>query len=252
VHGDLFFVDRLNRRVRKVNIETGVISTVAGNGSAIYSGDLGPAAQAGLVEPNGVAIDPGGRNLFIADVAGHRVRRVDLATGIISTFAGTGKGRHDGDGRRAEMASIWGARAVDVALDGTVFILEREGNTLRRVDPRTGLIVTLAGTGNKGYSGDGGLALSATFNGPKELAVDRTGNPWIVDTENHAIRFIDKLTGTVRTVAGVGMPGGGGDSGPAVRAHLDRPHGVAIGPDHAIWIADTNNHRIRVIRPLRP
>jgi DNA-binding beta-propeller fold protein YncE len=250
--GNLFLADRLNRRVRKVDGGTGILTTVAGNGSMTYSGDFGPAQQAGLVEPNGVAIDPEGRSLYIADVAGHRIRKVELATGIISTFAGTGKGHHDGDDRLAELASIWGARAVDVATDGTVFILEREGNTLRTVHPRTGLIHTLAGAGGKGYSGDGGPALSATFNGPKELAVDRSGNLWIVDTENHAIRFIDKETGTVRTVAGVGTLGVAGDGGPASRAHLDRPHGVAIGPDHTIWIADTNNNRIRVIRPGLP
>jgi streptogramin lyase len=119
---------------------------------------------------------------------------------------------------------------------------------VRSVHPRTGLISTHAGTGDKGYSGDGGPARSATFNGPKELAVDRSGNLWIVDTENHAFRFIDKVTGRVRTIAGVGRSGGAGDGGPAMRAQLDRPHGVAIGPDHTIWIADTNNHRLRVIR----
>ena len=126
--------------------------------SRLDSGDGGPADRAGLVEPNGVALDPGGRWLFIADVAGHRIRRVDLKTGLISTFAGTGRARHEGDGGPAQQASIWGARAVEVGQDGAVYILEREGNSLRRVDPATGLISTIAGTGAKGYSGDGGPA----------------------------------------------------------------------------------------------
>jgi sugar lactone lactonase YvrE len=251
--GNLYFVDRLNGRVRKVDGQTGIISTVAGTGQKLDSGDDGPADRAGLVEPNGVALDPRGPWLFIADVAGHRIRRVDLKTGMISAFAGTGRGRHAGDGGSALLASIWGARAVEVGEDGTVYILEREGNSLRSVNPTTGLIGTVAGTGAKGYSGDGGPAALATFNGPKELAVDRAGNLLIVDTENHAIRFIDSSTGIIRTVAGTGRAGGSGDGGLASLAQLDRPHGVAVGRDGTFWIADTNNHRVRVVSPaLKP
>jgi DNA-binding beta-propeller fold protein YncE len=248
--GNLYFADRLNRRVRRVDARTGRITTITGTGVATYSGE-GAADQATLVEPNGVALDPTGSMLYIADVADHRIRKVDLATGVITTFAGTGRATHDGDGSPAASASIWGARAVDIGPDGTVFILEREGNSLRAVDPRTGVIATIAGTGAKGYSGDGGPAQKATFNGPKELAVDRAGNLWIVDTENHAIRRIDAASRTVRTVAGTGRPGGDGDGGPAQAARLDRPHGVAIAPDGSAWIADTNNHRLRVVRSER-
>lgn len=247
--GNLFFADRLNRRVRRVEGKTGMISTVAGDGSKSYSGDGGPAGRAGLVEPNGVALDHDGRRLFIADVAGHRIRVVDLETGRIATFAGTGRARHEGDGGPASSSSIFGARAVDVGPDGTVFILEREGNCLRAVDPVTGVITTRAGKRAKGYSGDGGPSLSATFNGPKELAVDRDGNILIVDTENHAIRRIDARSGVVSTVAGNGKRGGEGDGGPASTAQLDRPHGVAVGPDGAIYIGDTGNHRIRKVAP---
>ena len=148
-------------------------------------------------------------------------------------------------------ASIWGARAVDVGPDGAVYILEREGNSLRAVHPLTHLITTIAGTGAKGYSGDGGLARSATFNGPKELAVDRLGNIWIVDTENHAIRFIDAKSNQIRTVAGKGSRGSEGDGGPATAATLNRPHGIAVGPDGTFWIGDTNNHRVRKVVPGR-
>jgi len=249
--GNLFVADRLNRRVRRVDGRTGIITTIAGNGTKTARGDGGPAIAAGLVEPNGVALDRSGQNLFIADVGGNRVRKVDLATGRISTFAGTGRARHDGDGRPAAGASIWGARAVDLGPDGSVYILEREGNTLRVVNPSTGVITTIAGTGAKGYSGDGGPARLATFNGPKEIAVDAKGNIWVVDTENHAIRFIDATTQEVRTVAGRGQPGSGGDGGPATSAGLDRPHGVAVGPDGLFWVGDTNNHRVRLVGPAR-
>jgi sugar lactone lactonase YvrE len=247
--GDLFFADRLNRRVRRVDGRTAMITTVAGDGSKATSGDGGPGTAAGLVEPNGVALSRDGRTLFIADVAGHRIRSIDLRSGRISTFAGTGRPRHDGDGGPAAKASIAGARAVDVGPDGSVYILEREGNSLRVVRPDTGTITTIAGTGARGYSGDGGPASSATFNGPKELAVDPAGNVWIVDTENHAIRVVDAATGRVRTAAGNGRAGGDGDGGPPASARLDRPHGVAVAPDGTFWIGDTHNHRIRRINP---
>jgi DNA-binding beta-propeller fold protein YncE len=247
--GNVYFADRLNARVRRVDGHSGLITTVAGDGSKKYSGDGGPAASAGLVEPNGVALDAAGRKLYIADVADHRIRVVDLAGGTITTFAGTGRGKHEGDGGPAVAASIAGARAVELGPDGTVYILERQGNTLRGVDPRTGIITTRAGTGAKGYSGDGGPATSATFNGPKELALDAAGNIYIVDTENHAIRRIDARSGVITTVAGSGRRGGNGDGGPATVAELDRPHGVAIAADGAVWIGDTNNHRVRRVAP---
>jgi DNA-binding beta-propeller fold protein YncE len=248
-NGNLFVADRLNRRIRRIDGRTRMITTVAGNGTKVYSGDGGPGPEAGLVEPNGVALSRDGKMLFIADVAGNRIRMLDLAGGRISTFAGTGRNRHDGDGGRAALASIAGARAVDVGPDGSVFILEREGNSLRVVSVDNGTITTIAGSGVKGYTGDGGPAQSATFNGPKELAVDSAGNIWIVDTENHAIRFIEASAKQIWTVAGTGKAGGDGDGGPAIKARLDRPHGVAIGPDGSCWIADTNNHRLRRVVP---
>jgi len=247
--GNLYFADRLNGRVRRVDGKTGVISTAAGNGSKKPLGDGGPAVKAGLVEPNGVALGLDGRRLFIADVADHRIRVVDLASGTIATFAGTGEGKHSGDGGPAKAAAIFGARAVDVGPDGTVYILERQGNSLRTIDPKTGVISTVAGTGAKGYGGDGGPARGATFDGPKELAVDRAGNVLIVDTENHVIRRIDARSGLITTVAGDGTPGGRGDGGPARSARLDRPHGVAIGPDGTVYIGDTGNHRVRKVYP---
>jgi DNA-binding beta-propeller fold protein YncE len=247
--GNLFIADRLNRRVRRVDGATGLISTVAGDGSKAFSGDGGPAPRAGLVEPNGVALDPEGRRLFIADVADHRIRVVDLSTEMIDTFAGTGQGRHSGDGGPARRAGIAGARAVEVGPDGTVYVLERQGNSLRAVDPKTGHIATIAGTGAKGSSGDGGLAKDATFNGPKELTLDRIGNILIVDTENHLIRKIDIGSGTLTMVAGSRRQGGDGDGGPATAGRLARPHGVAVGPDGAIFIGDTENHRIRKVGP---
>jgi DNA-binding beta-propeller fold protein YncE len=242
--GNLFIADRLNRRVRRVDAATGIITTRAGTGEPAYSGDGGPAAQAGLAEPNGLAFDPAQTRLYIADVADHRVRVVDMATGIISTFAGTGEAEHGGDGEKAAAARIFGARAVKVAPDGTIYILERQGSSLRAVDPQTGKIATIAGTTGRGYGGDGGPALAAVFDAPKEMALDPNGDILIVDTENHAIRRFDPRAGIVTALAG-GRKSPGGDGGAALAAGLDRPHGAMVGPDGAIYIGDTNNHRIR-------
>jgi DNA-binding beta-propeller fold protein YncE len=244
--GHIFVADRLNRRVRRIDAAQGTITTVAGSGEAAYSGDGGPAARAGLAEPNGLALDAEERHLYIADVADHRVRLVDLSSGTIGTFAGTGKAEHGGDGGPANGARIFGARAVKLGPDGTVYILERQGSSLRAIDPATGVITTIAGTTGRGYSGDDGPAIAAVFDAPKEMAIDPDGNILIVDTENHAIRLIDRASGIVTTIAG-GRQGAGGDGGPATQAGLDRPHGAVVGPDGAVYIGDTNNHRIRKV-----
>jgi len=242
--GRIFFADRLNRRVRMI-APNGVVSTLAGDGSGKYSGDGGPAPMAGLAEPNGLALGDG--VLFIADVADHRVRAIDLHTGRISTFAGTGVGRHDGDGGPADKAGIFGARAVAVAPDGSLYVMERQGSCIRQIED--GTIYTIAGTGERGYAGDGGDARQAVFNAPKEMAVAPNGDIFVVDTENHAIRLISG--GVVHTIAGTGVAGPGGDGGPAERAGLARPHGAVVAPDGTVYIGDSENHRIRSLR-FRP
>jgi DNA-binding beta-propeller fold protein YncE len=242
--GNVYVADRHNHCVRRIDAGSGVITTFAGTGAAGYSGDGGPAARAEMVEPNGLGLDPAQRRLFIADVAGHRVRVVDLGTGAIATFAGTGEPAHTGDGGPAAGVGIFGARAVKIADDGTVYILERQGSTLRAVDPKTGIIQTVAGTGARGYSGDGGPARLAVFDAPKEFALDPGGDILIVDTESHAIRRIYAANGIIETIVG-GRKGAAGDGGPAAAAGLGRPHGAVVGPDGAIYIGDTENHRIR-------
>jgi DNA-binding beta-propeller fold protein YncE len=242
--GNVYVADRHNHCVRRIDGGSGAITTFAGAGAAGYSGDGGPAARADMVEPNGLGLDPAEQRLFIADVAGHRVRVVDLGTGAIATFAGTGEAAHTGDEGPAAAAGIFGARAVKIADDGTIYILERQGSTLREVDPKTGIIQTVAGTGARGYSGDGGPARLAVFDAPKEFALDPGGDILIVDTENHAIRRIYAASGIVETIAG-GRKGAAGDGGPAAGAGLGRPHGAVVGPDGAIYIGDTENYRIR-------
>jgi DNA-binding beta-propeller fold protein YncE len=233
----------MNRRVRRIDGGSGVITTLAGDGSGQYSGDSGQSDRAGLGEPNGLALDRDHRRLFIADVADHRVRAIDLSSGAITTFAGTGNGAHAGDGSPAAMADIFGARAVVLAPDDSLYVLERQGSSLRRI--HNGVIETVAGTGARGYGGDGHDAHHAVFNAPKEMAIDPGGNVFIVDTENHAIRLIDARSWIVTTIAGNGQAGPGGDGGAAQLASLARPHGAAVGPDGAVYIGDSENHRVR-------
>jgi sugar lactone lactonase YvrE len=247
---NLFIVDRLNYCVRKVDAKTGTISTVAGTGGKSgFGGDGGPATKALLAEPNGIALDGKGK-LYVADVAGHRVRAVDLRSGTIQTLAGNGKAASTGDGGPLKAAQLNGPRAVAIGPDGRLFVVERNGHCVRVIDIAKGTIERFAGTGKKGYGGDGGKALAATFDGPKEIDVDRGGNVFVVDTENGAIRRVDAKSGVITTVAGKGRSKtpGLGDGGPATAATLGRPHGVAVGPEGALYIGDTNSHRIRRVK----
>src|SRR5262249_2641831 len=251
-NGDLYIVDRLNAVIRRVDGRTGIIATVAGTGKPGYAGDGGKGTAAQLREPNDCCLDDHD-GLLIADVADWRIRRLDLKTGFISTFAGTGraKGKIDrsriGDGGPATEAILVGARAVCVDGKGNTYICEREGNAVRCVDAR-GTITTIAGTGAAGHGGEGGEAQKATVNGPKGIRCDQAGNVYVVDTENHAIRKIATASGLITTVAG-GRKGTGGDGGEAIKAELDRPHGCTIDAKGVLYIADSNNHRVRRARP---
>ncbi len=244
---DLYIVQQRGRVVRKVDGKSGVISTLAVPAVTAAAG----AAGGPLVEPNDACLDGRG-GLLVADVGDWRVRRVDLATGAVTTFAGRGKDArsgHSGDGGPATQAVIAGARGVCVDGRGNTYICEREGNSIRKVDP-AGLISTVAGTGRAGYSGDGGDATKATFRGPKGVRCDREGNLYVVDTENHAIRRVDARAGTIATVAGGRKgDGGGDDGGDATKAGLDRPHGCVVAADGTLFIADSNNHRVARVTP---
>ena len=242
--GNLYIVDRVNAVIRKVDGATGMITTIAGTGEVGYSGDGGPGPAAQLREPNDCFLDGRG-GLLIADIQDQRIRRLDLATGMITTFAGNGEKVRSGDGLSATEASIFGARAICMDAQGNTYICEREGNGLRKVDAN-GIMSTFAGTGERGYSGDGGPALDATWGAPKALRCDRDGHILVVDTENHAIRRIDATTGIVTTIAG-GHQSGAGDGGPATAAGLDRPHGCDLDSEGNLYIADSNNHRVRIV-----
>ena len=243
-NGDIYIVDRFNAAIRKVEAASGIITTVAGTGEVGYSGDGGPGDQAMLREPNDCFLDGKG-GLLIADIQDQRIRRLDLISGMISTFAGNGDKERSGDGKPALESSFLGSRAVCMDSKGNTYIAEREGNGVRKIDA-SGIMSTVAGTGERGYEGDGGPALTATWGSPKALRCDAQDNVVVVDTENHAIRVIHADSGIVTTIAG-GRLGGEGDGGPATEAAMDRPHGCGIDIDGNIFVADSNNHRVRVV-----
>ncbi len=223
--------------------ESRVIQTVAGTGAQGYSGDGGMALEARLNTPQGVSVDAAG-NLYFADVGNSAVRRVDTA-GRITTLAGLGPDKigYDGDNQPANKAKLNAAADVKVDADGNVYIADNGNHRVRRVDP-TGRIATIAGTGDPGFSGDGGPARLAQVRNPSGLALDAAGNLYIADAGNFKIRRIDKVTGVISTVAGSGY-GSAGDGGPATSAQFKGPVAVAIGPAGDLYIADSSAHRIR-------
>lgn len=245
--GNMYFVEMMNHLVRRVDARTGAISTIAGTGRAGDAGDGGSALKAEFRQPHSIALDGRG-GLYVADIGNHRIRKIDLAKGTIESIAGDGRKAPPEDGRPARDRPVLGPRALFYA-DGVLWVALREGNSVWKLPLADGVWRHVAGTGKTGYSGDGGPAKEATFNGPKGVALDAAGNVFVVDTENQAIRRIDARTQVITTIAGrgPGQRGGDGDGGPARDARLDRPHGICVGPDGAVYIGDTLNHRVRRI-----
>lgn len=244
----IYIADTWNNRVRKIDLKTGLISTVVGTGEKGFSGDGGPATAAQCGGIYHASLDPAGKNLYLADLDNRRVRKVDMATGIITTLAGNGAKGVPNDGADAATAPLVDPRAVAADAHGNVYILERIGNALRVVD-RDGKIRTVVGTGAKGNSGDGGDAKLATMNGPKHLCIDLNDDVLIADAENHVIRRYSPKTGLITRVAGTGTKGTAGLNGPPLEAQLNRPHGVTVHKSGTLYIVDSSNDRVLKIVP---
>ncbi|MFA6054869.1 MAG: PKD domain-containing protein [Thermodesulfovibrionales bacterium] len=245
--GNIYIADRGNNRIRKVDT-SGIITSVAGNGNAGYSGDGGRATLASLNQPTGVAVDRAG-NIYIADKGNNRVRNIDSG-GNITTVAGNGIAGYSGDVGRAAQATLNQPTGVAVDRFGKIYIADKGNNLIRRVD-NSGFIDTIAGNGNAGYSGDGGLAVQASLNAPIGVAVDSSGYIYIVDNGNSRIRSVEP-TGIINTVAGNGNAGYSGEEGPAPQASINQPYGVGVDNAGNIYIADTSNQRIRKVTIVLP
>lgn len=241
--GNLYIADTGNFCVRKVDLGTGVITTVAGNGKRGSSGDGGPAAKAEFGGIYCIAFDAKGERMFLLDLDNRRIRAVNMKTGILSNFAGTGVKGIPKNGADAATSPLVDPRAVAVDASGNVYILERSGNALRAVDP-AGKIRTVAGTGKKGADGDGGDALNAELSDPKHICIDLEGNVLIADSDNHAVRKYSPKDGTITRVAGNGKKGTDGLNGPPENVQMNQPHGVFVDAHGTIFIADSMNDRI--------
>ncbi len=243
--GNFYIVDRGNQRIRRVT-SNGVVSTVVGNGVAGFSGDGGPAILASLNDPTGIAVDSAG-TIYIADASNRRVRRV-APNGTITTFAGTGVQGFSGDGGQAIAAQL--NRPVGVFLDafGNLLIADSPNHRVRRVGA-DGIITTVAGNGVAGFSGDGGLAISAQLSTPLGMSVDAAGVLYIADADNHRIRRVG-ADGINSTVAGNGTGGFSGDGGAALTARLNFPSDVAVDGAGNLFIADASNNRVRQVANL--
>jgi streptogramin lyase len=193
--------------------------------------------------PRSVALTAAG-DVLIADTDNQRIRRIDHATGIITTIAGTGRYGHGGDGGPATAARLASPQALALAPDRSVLVADTRNARIRRIDPGTGVITTIAGTGTPGDSGDGGPATAARLVLPRGLTVAPDGSLYVADAGAHRVRRIDPA-GIITTVAGVGERGCTGDGGPAVDAALAAPSGLAVGPEGSLYIADASNSRIR-------
>lgn len=234
--GNVYIVSGYDSRARKIDATTGFISTIAGTGSGYggYSGDGGPAIDADLYDPLGIAVDDAG-NVFIADAVNDRIRRID-ASGIITTIAGTGVSGYSGDGGPATSAELAFPNAVAVDSNGDVYIADTLNERVRKVTVKSGAISTIAGTGATGFTGDDGPAAAATLSNPLGVAVDPAGNVYIADTFNQRMRVVTAATGVISTIAGIGST--------MYSGLLNNPCAVSVDEAGTVYIADAGNNEV--------
>jgi len=253
--GNLIIADSGVNRIREVT--DGNITTIAGTGSAGFSGDGEPATGAELNDPRGVVLDSS-QNMYFVDAGNNRVRRIDATTHDISTIAGNGpdgnapsgcqgQGSFSGDGGPAISATLNCPLGLDIDSKGNLFVSDTQNNRIRRIDAVTQIITTVAGNGTAGFSGDGGAATSAMLNNPDRISINAAGNFFISDTNNERIRRVDGTTGIITTFAGNGSFGFAGDGGPAVSASFSAPTGVVVTSQGNMYVGDLFNNRIRLV-----
>jgi len=229
-------------------LQPGRIDTVAGTVAWLYRSDGVAATTAPIFLPNGVVVDAAG-NLYISDSSNNRLRRVDAATGLISTVAGNGSPGFSGDNGPATQAMISAPAGITLDGAGNIYFTDGGNHAVRRVDALSGIITTVAGVGVQGYSGDAGPATAARLSLPQSVAFDATGNMYIADTGNNVVREVDAVSGIIRTIAGMGVSGYNGDARLATTAMLSSPWSVTFGIDGLLYIADLNNNRVRMVDP---
>jgi DNA-binding beta-propeller fold protein YncE len=244
--GALYICEVDNHRIRRLDLKTGVISTVAGNGQRGYSGDGGPALEASLNQPYEVRFDKAG-NMYFVEMMNHLVRKVDARTKIITTVAGTGQAGFGGDGGPATRAQFRQPHSIAFDGQGALLVCDIGNHRIRRIMLSTGVIDTWAGTGERKPTPDGAPLAGTPLNGPRAIDVDPKGTLYLALREGNAVYRIDPKENRIYHVAGTGEKGYTGDNGPARKATLSGPKGIAWAPDGSLYIADTESHTIRRI-----
>jgi sugar lactone lactonase YvrE len=242
---NLYIADTHNHRIRRLNLTTGIITTIAGTTPG-FSGDGAQALSAQLNLPTALAIDASG-SLYLADTGNHRIRRIDAATGLITTIAGTGTQGYSGDGAPALSAAIDSPTGIAIDAPGNLYLADTHNHRIRKITSTTGLITTIAGTGLLGFSGDSAPAAAANLALPHGLTADAAGNLYLADTANHRIRRIDATSGFITTVVGDGTQTFSGDNASPTAASLDSPTATSLSPASNLTLSDTGNQRIRQV-----
>jgi len=230
--GNMYFVDMPAHKIYRQDAKTRQLSVIAGTGEPGFSGDGGPATKAQFRQPHSIVFDPQGR-LLICDIGNHRIRRMDLASGLIETIGGTGDRKPTPDSSPLAGTPLNGPRAIDFDKQGNLWLVLREGNVVLRLGKESQTWTRVAGTGEKGLRD--GAAKDALLNGPKGIACAPDGSVYIADTENHAVRRIDPKAGTIQTVA----------------TGMKRPHGIFVDRKGIVYVGDSENHKVVVIDPQR-
>ena len=245
-NGDILVTDATANVIRKIDKETGIIETIVGNGERGFSGDGGPATEASLSFPSDVYVDGDG-NIYITDTSNDRIRRVDASTGIIETIAGNGTAAFSGDGGPAIDASINFPYSIFLDKDGNIFFSDLFNLRIRKITASTGIIETVTGNGDDGFSGDGGSAVDASLSLAEEIHLDDIGNIYFTDFMNARVRKVDGATGIIETIAGNGNPGPSQDNVLATETALDGPFGVSLDSDGNIYVSELFGKRVRKI-----
>ncbi len=246
---NIYIADAFNHAIRKINISTGIITTIAGTGNGGFNGDNIAATSAELAVPGSVCTDSIG-NVYVADGINHRIRKIDVSTGVITTIAGTGSQGYGGDGGPAINAKLNGPGGVSMDKNGNIYIADYWNERIRKIEASTGLIYTIAGIGVSGYSGDSGPATNAKISTPGQAFSDSYGNVFFTEVNNSTVRKVDAITGIITTVAGDGTQGYTGDNGPSENAKLNKPFGIFIDSVNNIYIDEWGNGTIRKIEGL--
>ncbi len=243
--GNIYIADHWNHRVRKV-ATNGIITTVAGNGTAAFSGDGGPATSASLFYPFDMAFDNSG-NLYISDQINNRIRKV-AADGTITTIAGNGVQGFSGDGGPAISASLSWPKGIFLDPAGNLYIADQSNHRIRKI-AANGIITTVAGNGTASFSGDGGNAINASLNQPQDITMDAAGNLYITDFSNQRIRKVT-TSGIISTILGNGVQGFNGDGIDPLTANLHNPHSITLDASGKIYFTDESNNRVRTTTTL--